>query len=150
MRILQRHDSLPRFVGRTIHTRALEREEDAVANAPNGRRGDGRTRGHMCGQERAADSAEIVAIEKVGHAGFVDGEDELSRAFMTGHVNRNVRLRRGPDPQNRATSSLRERNNRECRSGGQGLGRSAGPLAIAPGAGAASCQLRRTATSRRR
>ena len=72
---------------------ALQNDKNPVGGAPNRRRCDGDVCGHPRACERAADAAEVVAVEKIGLAALSDGEDQLPGAVRACDIERD---RRGP------------------------------------------------------
>ena len=75
-RTLKRDQSLPRPVRRTVRAVALQRDENAVGGAHTAAE-RWRYSSPPARPERAADAAEVIAVEKIGVAGFADGEDQL-------------------------------------------------------------------------
>ena len=89
----QRNQTVRRLASRTMRAIALQNDKYPVGGAPNRRRRDGGVCGHPRVCERAADAAEVVAVEKIGIAGLSDGEDQLPGAVRAYDIERD---RRGP------------------------------------------------------
>jgi hypothetical protein len=89
----QRNQTVRRFTSRTMRAIALQNDKYPVGGAPNRRRRDGDVCGHPRVCERAADAAEVVAIEKISLASLSDGEDQLPGAVRAHDIERD---RRGP------------------------------------------------------
>jgi hypothetical protein len=87
----QRNQTVRRFPSRTMRALALQNDKYPVSGAPNGRRRDGDVCGHPRVCERAADAAEVVAIEKISLAGLSDGENQLPGAVPACDIERDSR-----------------------------------------------------------
>src|SRR5271166_585159 len=99
----ERNQTVRRLTSRTMRPIALQNDKSPVGGAPNRRRRDGDICGHPGACERAADAAEVVAVEKIGLAGLSDGEDQLPSAVRAYDIERN---RRGPAEVEVATIEL--------------------------------------------